>query len=69
VEGDAVKTLWAVRSGADESHLLDVKIFNSLKCAQEFADSLPERPTGGARPYIIDRLHFESGNKGRWGTR
>lgn len=54
------KIKWCVCSGPDESHLLDVAWFARLKDAKEYTKNMPERPTGGSRPFKIEKHVFRS---------
>ena len=53
-----MKVLWFVRYGPDASHQWDAKFFDKLKDAREFAQSLPLTPTGGTRPFRIERFEY-----------
>ena len=56
------KILWFVRYGPDASHMWDAKPFTKLREAREFAKDLPETPTGGVRPFVIERYEYVSDN-------
>ena len=52
------KILWFVKYGPDASHMWDAKHFDTLRDARKFAASLPATPTGGERPFCIDRYEY-----------
>ena len=53
---------WFVSHGPDASHLINVDRFGRLRDAKRFAEELPEAPTGGARPYKIERAEYTESN-------
>ncbi len=56
--GSRMKVLWFVKYGPDCSHLWDAKPFNRLKDARVFAKNLPATPTGGERPFMIEKFEY-----------
>ena len=58
------RVAWIVSSGPDRSHLQDVRRFCRLAEAKEYVDNLPQKPTGGERPYRIDRLEWSRFTEG-----
>ena len=57
-----MKILWFVTYGPDESHMFESKPFDRLKDAKEFALNLPDKPTGGKRPFLIERYEYHKSN-------
>ena len=56
------KVIYFVKYGPDASHQWDAKPFDRLKDAREFARNLPETPTGGERPFKIERYRYKECN-------
>lgn len=50
--------LWFVMYGPDASHMWEAKPFDRLKDAKKFAKNLPLTPTGGERPFKIERYEY-----------
>ena len=61
------KISWMVCSGIDIKHFWDVKVFQRLKDAREYAKALPPIPSGNVRPYHIERWEWKDA-KNYWGT-
>ena len=59
---EGLKVLWFVKYGPDASHMWEAKHFERLKDARVFAAKLPLTPTGGTRPYMIEKYEYTKCN-------